>query len=166
VSRSIAYGGSGDGAYRAENHRAGESAQNGIAGPLLRCCCHRQESQSGDTYDSKALHHFSPLTNVTHVEAYRIARIGRSDGAFKPACGKLTYPCAVTHRPERRLGLVEAIGHPAAQAIREALHSNGESGRTPFQMRHSRPTSVGKQPSPRPMYQPRHHSARSSAPVF
>ena len=61
MPRGIAYGGSGDGAYRAENHRAGESAQDGIAGPLLCCCCHWQEGQSGDTYDSKALHHFSPL---------------------------------------------------------------------------------------------------------
>jgi len=98
VSRGITYGGSGDGPYRAENHRAGESAQNGIAGPLLCCCCHRQEGQSGDTYDSKALHYFSPM------EAYAIVRIGRSNSAFKPACGKL--------RPERRLGLVEAYRPP------------------------------------------------------
>ena len=39
VSGGITYGGSGDGSYRAENHRAGESPQDGIAGPLLSCRC-------------------------------------------------------------------------------------------------------------------------------
>ena len=42
--------------------------------------------------------------------------------------------------PGHRLGLVEAIGHTAAQATREALHSNGVSVRMRFQMRRSHPT--------------------------
>jgi hypothetical protein len=66
VSGGITYGGSGDGSYRAENHRAGESPQDGIAGPLLSCRCYRHEGQSGDIYDSKALHHFPPLA-VRHA---------------------------------------------------------------------------------------------------
>ena len=38
-----------------------QTAEGGIAGSFLRGSAHRLESQSGDTYDSKALHHFSPL---------------------------------------------------------------------------------------------------------
>jgi hypothetical protein len=58
---SIAHGSSSDRAYWAENHRPGDRAEGSIAGSFLRSSAHRHESQSGDTYDSKALHHFSPL---------------------------------------------------------------------------------------------------------
>jgi hypothetical protein len=58
LAGSVAHGSSSDGAYRAENHCAGERAQGGIAGAFLRGDAQRHESQSGDTYDSNTLHHF------------------------------------------------------------------------------------------------------------
>jgi hypothetical protein len=117
VSRGIAYGGSGDGAYWAENHRAGEGAQDGIAGPFLCCRCHRQQDQSGDTYDSKALHHFPPLA-MRHASRHMSQSLnsGAGDGAFKPACGKLTYPCAfhVAAKEQHWLGVNAARTAPTA----------------------------------------------------
>jgi hypothetical protein len=70
---SIAHGNSSDGAYRTENHRAGERTEGGIAGSFLRGSAHRHESQSGDTYDPKALHHFSPLIRQRY--GYRTAAL-------------------------------------------------------------------------------------------
>jgi hypothetical protein len=49
----------------------------------------------------------------------------RWEGRGYPAFPKRTLPC----RPERRLGLVEAIGHAAARAVRADAAAPDESER-------------------------------------
>src|SRR5262249_1938822 len=78
---------SSDRAYWAKDHRAGERAEGGIAGSFLRDSAKRHDSQSGDTYDSKALHHSSPLVRQRH---------GYHSAALLDLIVRCAPPCSIT----------------------------------------------------------------------